>query len=244
MFLPRHKVTIANYEPYIGAEAVDRIQRKAERLEDIRVVNVNSTYYGGGVAELLSSTTILLNNLGIRTGWRVLQGSPDFFGITKKMHNALQGGDIRLTELKTQIYEEVVHENAIRNHLDHDIVIIHDPQPLPLIRHYRKHGPWIWRCHVDLSSPNRELWGYLRAFVESYDAVIVSIRDYMQEPRHERRGGRREARALRDPDGPPARGPDQPVRPVEGPRGRDPCLPAGAEECERPAGPPRRPRDG
>lgn len=181
MFLPRHQITVADYEPHIGAETADRIRRKAERLQDLHVVNVNSTYYGGGVAELLSSTTILLNNLGIRTGWRVIQGSPDFFGITKKMHNALQGGDIRLTELKTQIYEEVVHENAVRNHLDHDIVVIHDPQPLPLIRHYRKRGPWIWRCHVDLSRPNAELWDYLRPFVESYDAVIVSIREYLQE---------------------------------------------------------------
>lgn len=181
MFRTRHQITIDQYEPLIGAEAVDRIRKKAELLRDLHVVNVNSTYYGGGVAELLSSTTLLLNNMGIRTGWRVLQGSPDFFGITKKMHNALQGGKIRLTDLKTQIYEEVVHENAVRNHLDHDIVVIHDPQPLPMIRHYRRRGPWIWRCHVDLSGPNREFWGYLRPLIELYDAVIVSIPEYAQK---------------------------------------------------------------
>jgi trehalose synthase len=180
LFLRRDEIGIDHYEPFIGAEVADRIRGKAERLRGLRVVNVNSTYYGGGVAELLASSTLLLNNLGVRTGWRVLQGSPDFFGITKKMHNALQGGDIHLTGLKTRIYESVVRENAVRNHLDHDFVIIHDPQPLPIIRHYRKHGPWIWRCHIDLSNPNRDLWNYLAPFVESYDGVILSIPEYRQ----------------------------------------------------------------
>ena len=81
----------------------------------------------------------------------MIQGRPDFFSVTKKMHNALQGAEINLTEQKRAIYEEVVFENAVRMHLDHDLVIVHDPQPLPLIRHFRKKAPWIWRCHVDLS---------------------------------------------------------------------------------------------
>ncbi|HXQ34408.1 MAG TPA: glycosyltransferase, partial [Anaerolineales bacterium] len=143
--------------------------------------NVNSTYYGGGVAVLLSSLTLLMNNLGIKTGWRIIQGPPDFFSITKKMHNALQGGEVNLTDLKMQIYEEVIHENSIRNHLDNDIVVIHDPQPLPMINHYKKKGPWIWRCHVDLSNPNKELWSYLVPFIEKYDAVIFSIKEYAQK---------------------------------------------------------------
>jgi trehalose synthase len=173
-------VHIEDYQPLIGAEAVERILKKAKPLRDLHVVNVNSTYYGGGVAELLGSMTILMNSVGIKTGWRVIQGSPDFFSITKKMHNALQGGEINLTGRKKEIFEEVVYENAIRNHLEHDVVIIHDPQPLPIINHYRKRGPWIWRGHVDLSEPNPELWGYLAPFAEKYDAVIFSIREYTQ----------------------------------------------------------------
>jgi trehalose synthase len=97
------------------------------------------------------------------------------------MHNALQGGDINLTDLKMQVYEEVVYENAVRNHLDHDVVIVHDPQPLPLIRHYRKTAPWIWRCHLDLSAPNTELWAYLAPFIERYDAVVLSLPEYAQK---------------------------------------------------------------
>jgi len=173
-------VRIEDYEQFVGAETVERILKKARRLRDLHVVNVNSTYYGGGVAELLGSMTILMNSVGIKTGWRVIQGSPDFFSITKKMHNALQGGEINLTGRKKEIFEEVVYENAIRNHLEHDVVIIHDPQPLPMINHYRKRGPWIWRGHVDLSEPNPELWGYLAPFAEKYDAVIFSIREYTQ----------------------------------------------------------------
>lgn len=172
---------VEEYEKYIGSEAVERIMKKAEPLRGLHVANVNSTYYGGGVAELLSSLSLMMNNVGIKTGWRVLQGSPDFFGTTKKMHNALQGGDINLTDLKVQIYEDVIHENAMRNHLDHDMVIIHDPQPLAMIEEYKRRGPWIWRCHIDLSSPNMELWNYLQQYIKKYDAIIFSLKEYKQD---------------------------------------------------------------
>jgi trehalose synthase len=173
--------TIYDYEPLVGSETVERIAKRAEQLRDLHIVNISSTYYGGGVAELLSSLTLLINASGIRTGWRVIQGRPDFFSVTKKMHNALQGAEINLTEQKRATYEEVVFENAVRMHLDHDLVIVHDPQPLPLIRHFRKKAPWIWRCHVDLSCPNPELWVYLAPFIESYDAVVMSLPEYGQK---------------------------------------------------------------
>ncbi len=80
-----------------------------------------------------------------------------------------------------QIFEEVIHENAIRNHLEsHNMVIIHDPQPLPMINHYKKNGPWMWRCHIDLTNPNQELWDYLSPLIEKYDAVIFSLKEYAQ----------------------------------------------------------------
>ncbi|OGP59411.1 MAG: glycosyl transferase family 1 [Deltaproteobacteria bacterium RBG_13_61_14] len=174
-------VQVEAYEQYVGAEAVARIRKKAERLQGLHITNVNSTYYGGGVAELLSSLSLLMNSVGIKTGWRVIQGSPDFFSITKKIHNALQGHSINLTERKMEIYERVVFENAVRNHLDHDLVIIHDPQPLPLITHYQKKGPWIWRCHIDLTARHPQCWNYLVSFIEQYDAVILSLQDYQQK---------------------------------------------------------------
>lgn len=172
---------VEDYEPFIGPEAVDRIHHKAESLRHLHVANINSTYYGGGVAEMLSSLTLLKNTLGIKTGWRVIQGAPDFFSITKKMHNALQGGDINLTPRKCQIYTDVIYENAVRNHLDnHNFVVIHDPQPLPLIHHYKKQGPWLWRCHLDLTAPHEKLWKFLRPTIEKYDAVILSLEEYRQ----------------------------------------------------------------
>jgi trehalose synthase len=174
-------VQVKDYERLVGAETIERIKGKAKPLQDLHVVHVNSTYYGGGVSQLLSSLTLLMNSLGIKTGWRAIHGPPDFFSVTKKIHNALQGGEINLSDRKMQLYEEVVYDNVIRNHLDHDIVIIHDPQPLPMIDHYRRRGPWIWRCHVDLSCPNKELWNYLVPFIEKYDAVILSRKDYAQK---------------------------------------------------------------
>lgn len=178
-------VQIEDYEPFVGAETIERIKEKAKPLQDLRVVNFNSTYYGGGVAEMLSSLTLLMNSLGIKAGWRVIQGTPDFFSITKKIHNALQGGKINLTEMKMHIYEEVIYENSIRNHLeDHDMVIVHDPQPLPMINHYqKKKNPWIWRCHLDLSKPHKETWDYLVPFIEKYDAAILSCKEYAKNLR-------------------------------------------------------------
>ena len=106
--MDRKLVQIEEYENIVGSETIERIKKKAELLHDVRVANINSTYYGGGVAQLLSSLTLLMNSLGIEVGWRAIHGPPDFFSITKKMHNALQGGKINLTEMKIEIYEEVV----------------------------------------------------------------------------------------------------------------------------------------
>ena len=174
-------VRLEDYKPFVGEETIRRIEEKAQSLRDLHVVNVNSTYYGGGVSQLLSSLTLLMNSIGIKTGWRAVHGPPDFFSVTKKIHNALQGAAVNLTERKMRIYEDVVYENAVRNHLEHDLVIVHDPQPLPMINHYRKKTPWIWRCHVDLSNPHQEVWQYLAQFIEKYDAVILSHREYAQK---------------------------------------------------------------
>jgi trehalose synthase len=174
---------IPNYQPFIGAKAVERILRKAKAFQGFRVVNFNSTPYGGGVAELLTSMTLLMNSAGIKAEWRVMQGRPDFFNITKKIHNALQGADINLSEIKTNTFEEVNRENAVRNRIDHDIVLIHDPQPLALIEFFVKKCPWIWRCHVDLSGPHGSTWEYLKNFIQKYDAVILSCKRYRQKLR-------------------------------------------------------------
>jgi trehalose synthase len=180
--MTHYRIThIEDYEALIGRENVERIREKARKFKGLRVANFNSTYYGGGVAEMLSSLTLLMNSLGLRTEWRVIQGTADFFSITKKMHNALQGGKIDLSSIKKEIFEQVIYENSVRNSLGHDFVIVHDPQPLPLIEHYEKKCPWIWRCHLDLSRPDAGMWKYLRRWIDTYDAVIVSCPEYRQE---------------------------------------------------------------
>jgi len=171
---------VEDYEPFIGAQAVERILAKGRRLAGRSVAHVNSTYFGGGVAEMLASLTLLMRGLGMDAEWRAIQGPPDFFNITKKMHNALQGEPIRLTDIKKEIYEEVAFQNALRNHFDHEYVVVHDPQPLPLVCYSRHHGPWIWRCHIDIAHPSQEIWDYLSGFIERYDAVIESASEYRQ----------------------------------------------------------------
>jgi trehalose synthase len=135
------------------------------------------------VTEILTPLTLTLNAMGIETGWRMLQGTPAFFACTKKLHNTLQGEPAVISEADKAIYEQVVFENAIRLHVeDCDAVIVHDPQPLPLIGHFGERDvPWIWQCHVDLSSPNPAVWSYLRGFVEQYDLAIFSMPEYAQQ---------------------------------------------------------------
>jgi trehalose synthase len=172
---------LEDYRRVAGDEIVDGLYEKAESLSGKHIVCVSSTYQGGGVAELLNSLVGLLNEAGVDMGWRILHGSPDFFTVTKKFHNALQGGKINLSDKKKKIYIETNGRFSLFTHLDHDLVIVHDPQPLPLISFYEKHQPWIFRCHVDLQSPAPELWNYLKGFVNKYDHFVVSKKEYMKE---------------------------------------------------------------
>jgi trehalose synthase len=123
----------------------------------------------------------LMKDVGLDAGWRILHGNPDFFITTKKFHNALQGEQIHFTDMKQQVYTKANEDFSVFTHIDHDCVIIHDPQPLPLVRYYKKRQPWIWRCHVDLSNPNQEVWNYLKNFIIRYDLVIISNENYKKD---------------------------------------------------------------
>ncbi len=173
-------VRLDDYSKFVGDDQIHRIFRQAHNLYGCRIIHINSTYTGGGVAEMLHSLVPLMNDAGLKADWRILRGSPDFFNITKKFHNALQGDSINLSPIKKSIYEQVNEDFSRFAELNHDAVIIHDPQPLPLIRYYRKEQPWIWRGHIDLSEPNSVLWEYLKSFILRYDLVIVSSKDYQK----------------------------------------------------------------
>jgi trehalose synthase len=171
------------YEPLIGAATAERIFKKADRVRGAHVIHVNSTFYGGGVTEILTPLTLMMNAIGIETGWRQIQGTPAFFNCTKKLHNTLQGEKLEFSEAEKAVYEQVVLENATRLHLAGcDAVVIHDPQPLPLIAHFdERKMPWLWQCHIDLSTPHPAVWNYLRGFVDQYDAAIFSLPEYAQD---------------------------------------------------------------
>jgi trehalose synthase len=169
---------LTDYRPIVGDAKIAEIYRKGRVLCKKHIVNLSSISYGGGVAEVLRNVVPLMNDIGILVGWRTIVGSPDFFRVTKKFHNALQGDSIALTQKKINVYEETNETFSKLTHLDHDLVIVHDPQPLPLIKFYRKRQPWIWRCHIDLSKPNRKLWDYLKSFVLRYDLVVYQMEEF------------------------------------------------------------------
>ena len=172
---------IDSYREIIGDKAFSDLFKKAKNLSTKNILNINSTAQGGGVAEILESLVILMNELGIYAGWRILHGNPDFFAITKKFHNAIQGGSIHLSEIKKKLYLKANQKFSVFTHIDHDVVVIHDPQPLPLIKYYHKRQPWIWRCHIDLSNPHKQLWYYLEKYILRYDMMIISSENYSLE---------------------------------------------------------------
>ena len=168
-------------QDYTGNEAISEIRKKAKALQGRRIVHINSTNEGGGVAEILNSLVPLMNDIGIETEWRVLNGTPDFFTLTKGFHNALQGGSVELDELKEHLYTLTNAAFCAYGNIDADCVVVHDPQPLPLIKFHRKKQPWVWRCHVDLSHPNQILWEFLKKFIIEYDSVVISSEKYKKE---------------------------------------------------------------
>lgn len=174
-------INLSDYTKIVGEHVIKEIRSKAKSLQKKHILCINSTYQGGGVAEILNSLVPLFDQIGVDFGWRILHGTPDFFTITKKFHNGLQGSKINLSARKKEIYYETNKRFSTFTHIDHDMVIIHDPQPLPLISFYKKKQPWIFRCHIDISEPNREVWEYLKGFIQQYDTFVVSLPEYQKK---------------------------------------------------------------
>jgi len=174
------KRSLEDYRTIVGDTIISSIYRKARTLYGKHILHINSTYQGGGVAEMLQTLVPLMNDIGIDAGWRILHGNPDFFTVTKKFHNALQGERLNFTKMKRKLYAETNENFSIYTHINHDCVIVHDPQPLPLIKFYKKQQPWIWRCHIDLSNPDHDLWDFMKNFLLRYDTVIVSNKLYLR----------------------------------------------------------------
>ncbi len=151
------------------------LQRLGDKLGGKSFLHVNSTKEGGGVAEILHRMMPILDELGIKARWEVIEGDEQFFDITKKIHNALQGNQEKITKKMWQHHFEVNKRNMDIMHLDDvDAALIHDPQPAPLIE-FKKSGRWIWRCHIDVSNPMKEVCNHLFRYCRKYDAAIFSV---------------------------------------------------------------------
>lgn len=179
---------LEQYAEIVGWNEIDQLYQLVASLKDIRVVHVNSTKQGGGVAEILHKLIPLKKELGIDVSWEVIRGNEEFFKCTKAFHNALQGNKINVPSNHLNSYVETNRENAerLRDVLESaDIVFIHDPQPAPLLKFCPdRKGKWIWRCHIDASRPQRQVWRYLREFIRPYDASVFSIPAFAQSLPH------------------------------------------------------------
>lgn len=166
---------LGEYEALAPPGAVRLVRHLAEPLAGKSFLHVNSTRQGGGVAEILHRMLPLLEEVGIRTRWEVVSGPPEFFVATKRIHNTLQGADLPWTRAMQDVYLEATRQAALHMDLAADLVMIHDPQPLPLVLSRPAGSRWIWRCHIDLSRPLRATWSFLEPFVRRHDGAVFHI---------------------------------------------------------------------
>ena len=166
-------VKLDDYIPIVGESVVEDLRLIAGHLRGKRILNVNSTAVGGGVAEILTRMVPLLRELGLDVRWDVIKGGEEFFEVTKKFHNALHGARVGVGEKDFEIFMETSRSNLAEMDTSADIVFIHDPQPIVLVQK-RTDNKWIWRCHIDLSAPKKTVWRFLKQFVVQYDAAVFS----------------------------------------------------------------------
>jgi trehalose synthase len=179
---------LKQYGQITGEDVIDHLRQLAEPIKGMSVVHVNSTRTGGGVAEILNWLIPLKQELGLNAGWEVITGEAAFYQCTKSFHNGLQGSHVEVSSSLLRKFEATNAENAerLRHQLETaDIVFIHDPQPAPILKYCpNRKGKWIWRCHIDVSRPQRAVWKYLRDFVSEYDASIWSLSEFAQPLPH------------------------------------------------------------
>ena len=173
-------VNLSDYSGISPKSDLQLIYRLADKLSSKQFLHINSTKAGGGVAEILNRMTPLLSRLGIVVRWEVIQGDQRFFTITKKIHNSLQGLSEEFTNDMWKYHEEINDRNAKKLDLNADVVFIHDPQPVPLIK-FRDKGLWIWRCHIDVSNPVKEVWDRISAYAGNYNAAIFSVSKFAKK---------------------------------------------------------------
>jgi trehalose synthase len=173
-------VRLDDYRGVVPSGTLDLLRRLADRVRGRSLVHVNSTRSGGGVAEMLHRYVPLLRELGVPTRWEVITGSEEFFRVTKALHNALQGQEQVFTDAMVQTYLQTTRDNAARLDLDADVVIVHDPQPAALVAYAPRRGRWVWRCHIDVSRPQRRAWAFVRGFVTRYDGAVFSLPRFAQ----------------------------------------------------------------
>ena len=174
-----HK-TLTDYTHIVGKDLTEQIRRLAEPLKGKRVLHVSATAFGGGVSEILYTLVPLMRDVGIDAHWHVIFGKEEFFEATKLLHNSLQGAEESLSEEQWKVFDEINEMNAEGLQGEWDVVIVHDPQPIGLRRGARDKGrKWIWRCHIDLSTPNPAPIERLLPMIEEYDASVWHMEQYV-----------------------------------------------------------------
>ena len=179
-FKPDTPMVIDDYLPIVGKERLDRIKSLAEPLQGKRWCHLNSTFEGGGVAEMLRSLVPAARSLGIDADWHAIRGTDEFFNITKKFHNTLQGLEQTVTAEEVFLdYLKTVESNALNTFIQGDVIVVHDPQPLALVNQGVLYGNILWRCHIDTSKPNKLVWRFLQPYINQTVGAIFTLPEYV-----------------------------------------------------------------
>ncbi|MEA3338753.1 MAG: glycosyltransferase [Chloroflexota bacterium] len=173
--------TLSDYRPIVGDEVIAEIEKLAAPLKGARVVHVNATAFGGGVAEMLVTLIPLMRDVGLDAEWQIIEGKDEFFNVTKACHNGLQGMDVPFTAEMKSIWRRYNEMNAAKFEGEYDFIVVHDPQPAGML-HYHGRGAgkhWAWRCHIDTSHPNPAFWDFFAPYIGEYEAGVFTMEQYV-----------------------------------------------------------------
>ncbi|MCG3175222.1 MAG: Trehalose synthase [Candidatus Omnitrophica bacterium] len=172
---------LSDYRAVAGPQTLDEVRFLGDRLKGRRLLHVNSTAVGGTVAETLHFLMPLFRELGLEARWEVIKGGEDFHTVVRKMRQALQGGYERFELRDYDLYLRVQEENLGVLPADHDLVMVHDPEPAGLVRGRRPGSRWVWRSHLDLSQPDPVVWNFMRGIVGSYEMTVTGSPSFAQD---------------------------------------------------------------
>ena len=175
------KKALDNYISTAGERKIQEIKQLADKLSDVRVLHINPSAFGGGVAETLFTLVPIMRDVGLKVDWFAIQGDEKYLKMSEAIYQSLKGNKVNITAEMKKAYMEFLKEHMSKIEDKYDYIFIHTSDPVGVINFKDNFSSkWIWRCDLDITSPEPEAWEYLRPMIQNYDGAIFSMKHFMR----------------------------------------------------------------